>query len=161
MTTPAENPSYQTRADGAGLDIDTVYTRCPQCGIVATSTGVSYAITADGGLDPAHPLEITCNAVGHRYSAAFIDLLAHDATATCVRCDTVFAVPAVADQVVCPSCRLYQDGPFLHADDSRRAELDRTRQAHLAQIRAALRASRPPPGVSGDDEQPVPTRCIR
>ena len=146
---PIDLPRYQVRADGKGLDIDTVYSRCPRCSVVATSTGVSYAITTDGGFDPAHPLEVTCNAAGHRYSVTVAELLGHDATAHCVRCGAGFAVPSVADQVVCPSCRLYQDAPFLHADDTRRAQLDRTRQAYYAQIRAVL--GHPDPG--GHDGQ--------
>lgn len=144
---PIDLPRYQVRADGKGLDIDTVYSRCPQCSFVAASTGVSYAITAEGAFDPAHPLDVTCNAAGHRYSVAAAELLPHDATAHCVRCGTSFAVPSVADQVVCPSCRLYQDAPLLHADDARRAELDRTRQAYYAHIRTVLGHA----GPGGDD----------
>jgi hypothetical protein len=128
-------PRFQDRPDG-GLDIDTVYTRCPQCAIVATSTGVDYALTPAGGFDPGRPAAFTCLAGGHRYTTLVADFLPHDARCRCVRCQIWFAVPAAADQVVCPSCRLYQDGPFLHPDDTRRGVLDDVRARYLARIRA-------------------------
>ena len=149
---PAPVPRYRTGPDG-GLDIDTVYTRCPQCSIVATSTGVSYVLTADGGFDDTQPIELSCIAAGHRYAVTAADFLPHDACGSCVRCATVFAVPATADQVVCPSCRLYQDAPFLHLDDQRRGQLDGTRQQYLDKIRTVLgHPPHPDPATERGDE---------
>ncbi|WP_089255532.1 hypothetical protein [Asanoa hainanensis] len=107
-------PRFQTRPDG-GLDIDTVYTRCPQCGIVATSTGVDYAITAGGDFDPGEPVELACPAL-HHYRVTVADFLPRDASCFCVRCGSPIVVPATADQVVCLTCRLYQDGPARPTD---------------------------------------------
>ena len=134
---------YLPRPDG-GLDIHTVYTRCPTCQVVATSTGVDYALTPDGGFDPMQPIKLSCIAGAHRYTATVDEFLIHDAPCTCRRCGVVFAAPAAADQVVCPGCRLYQDGPFLDAVSGRRAEIDATRREYLAAVRARLAAHRPP-----------------
>jgi hypothetical protein len=56
-------------------DFDTVYTRCPGCGVVGTSSSADYLLTDSGELDPAYEIELTCMQAGHRYkvtTAAFL-----------------------------------------------------------------------------------------
>jgi DNA-directed RNA polymerase subunit RPC12/RpoP len=102
----------------------TIYTRCPACGVVAAAGSLDYALTGpDGAMDQERPVEIGCSLAGHHYTAHVEDFLARDAVRTCsrARCAHTFAVPAVADEVVCPQCRLHQAGPFSAVDDERTA----------------------------------------
>lgn len=102
-------------------DFDTVYTRCPQCGVVAAAGSADHRLTDTGVLDPADDIRLTCSPGGHRYTVTTAAFLVRDAAGTCVRCSATFPCPAEADEVVCPACRLHQPGPFLEADPGRGA----------------------------------------
>jgi hypothetical protein len=125
-------------------DFDTVYTRCPACDAVAACGSVDYVLTADGQMDLAHPVEISCVIAGHHYAVYTGAFLARDATRTCSRpsCAATFAVPAIADEVVCPHCRLHQPGPFIATDDHRTAYVDGVYAEHANTIRERLRRPR-------------------
>ena len=127
-------------------DFDTVYTRCPACGVVAACGGVDYVLTDAGGMDSAHPVKISCVLAGHPYAVYSSAFLARDATRTCSRpsCGATFAVPATADEVVCPHCRLHQPGPFIGADKHRTAYVDGVYTQHMDTLRARLRRAREP-----------------
>lgn len=94
-------------------DLDTVYTRCPTCGVVATAAQATYVAPAHPGLTPGWQIELTCIIAGHSYVATASSVLARDGAKTCSRpsCGTTFPVPADADEVVCTGCRLHQPGP--------------------------------------------------
>jgi hypothetical protein len=100
---------------------------------------VDYPITLEGRLAEGRPLEVTCTFDGHRYEVTAAAFLPRDAIATCRHCGcaTSFPVPAGADEVVCPVCRLHQDGPGLD-DGRRREEVGRVYSAHAAALRARL-----------------------
>ncbi|MEV0732366.1 hypothetical protein [Polymorphospora sp. NPDC050346] len=121
-------------------DFDTVYTRCPTCGVVAAAGSADYPLTAGGDADLSGEIRLTCAPAGHRYTVTSAAFFARDAVRTCARpgCGTTFACPAEADEVVCPTCRLYQPGPFLHADDRRRDYVRRVHHDYLDDVRARL-----------------------
>ncbi len=134
-------PLFDSDSEGRP-DFDTVYTRCPACGVVAASSSASYRLTGDGGLDPTFPIELTCWQAGHRYTVTSAAFLPRDAQRVCARpsCGATFACPAQADEVTCPACRLLQPGPFLTP----------ARSDHVRQVRAdyadTVRALLHPPG---------------
>lgn len=136
MTTPTFD-LYDGRPD-----FDTVYTRCEVCGIVGTPCGADYPIGADGGPAPGATITLTCTPAGHRYQVTTEAFLARAAVRTCSRagCHTVIACPVEADQVVCPTCRLHQPGPFL--DDDRRRYVHQVHADYSADVRARLRRLR-------------------
>lgn len=125
-------------------DFDTVYTRCPGCGIVGTPSGVDYPIDADGDPVPGARITLTCTPAGHTYQVTTTAFLVRDTVRACSRagCRTVIPCPAEADQVVCPTCRLHQPGPFLNLDDDRRRYVHQVHAGHSADVRARLRQLR-------------------
>ncbi len=134
-------PAYD-RVDGRP-DFDTVYTRCPRCGVVATG-GATYQPAPDGDIDPSRDLELTCQLAGHRYTAPVAAILPRDATSTCRRpgCGHTYPVPAGADEVVCPACRLHQDGPARTTNPGRREHHRQIYGAYMDGVRAQLRTLR-------------------
>jgi hypothetical protein len=68
-----------------------------------------------------------------------------------------FAVPAAADEVVCPGCRLHQPGPATVADPQRAAAVDRIRTAHLAAVQARLRSLQEAADEDPSDHRPFYT----
>jgi hypothetical protein len=122
-------------------DFDTVYTRCPGCGVVGTSSSADYLLTDTGELDPAYEIELTCMQAGHPYKVTTAAFLPRDAVRTCARsgCGTTFPCQAEADEVVCPVCRLHQPGPFLGADPERRDYVARVHADFMDDVRARLR----------------------
>jgi hypothetical protein len=136
-------PRYDVDASGQP-DFDTLYTRCPSCGLVATSSYANYTLTPDGDLDPAHPIALTCPVGGHPYTVTMSAVLDRDTVRTCARqgCDMVIACPSAADQVVCPDCRLHQPGPFLALDPERVDYVDQVEDDFDARVRARLRRAR-------------------
>jgi hypothetical protein len=122
-------------------DFDTVYTRCPACGVVGTSSSADYLLTEAGELDPGYEIELTCLQADHRYKVTTAAFLPRDAVRTCARsgCGATFSCPAEADKVVCPVCRLHQPGPFLDADPARRDYVARVHADYMDDVRARLR----------------------
>lgn len=122
-------------------DMDTMYTRCPVCGVVASAGSADYALTADGQLDTNREIRLTCVQAGHPYLVTAAQFLARDAVRTCSRadCGMTFGCPAEADQVCCPHCHLYQPGPFLNADPTRGAYVDQVRADWADDVRERLR----------------------
>lgn len=97
-------------------DLDTVYTRCPICGVVAAVGKTSPVVAGDVEGDPAAPgwqVELTCLLAGHRSIVTAASALARNGVKTCARpsCGKTFPVPADAEEVICPTCRLRQPGP--------------------------------------------------
>lgn len=94
-------------------DLDTVYTRCPTCGVVAPAAEATYVTPAQRDLAAGAQIELTCIIAGHRYLVTVASVLARDGAKTCSRpsCGNTFPVPVDADEVVCPGCRLRQPGP--------------------------------------------------
>ncbi|MEH1124772.1 hypothetical protein [Micromonospora sp. CPCC 206061] len=128
-------------------DFDTVYTRCPTCGVVAASGSATYRVTPTGDLDPTNEIRLMCTPAGHPYTVTTAAFLARDAVRTCCReeCRTTFACPAEADEVVCPGCRLHQPGPFLNADPARADYVNRVHAEWMDDVRARLRRLRGQP----------------
>ncbi|HEY6793462.1 MAG TPA: hypothetical protein VI248_02130 [Kineosporiaceae bacterium] len=120
-------------------DFDTGYLRCPGCGVIATPATVDYPVTPDGRLADGRPIEVTCTFDGHRHQVTAAAFLPRDAVAGCRRpgCAATFPVPTAADEVVCPACRLHQDGPGLD-DQKRRDHVGQVYSAHAAALRARL-----------------------
>ena len=125
-------------------DFDTVYSRCVVCGLVGTCKSADYPLTDVGEYDPGREIRLTCSVGGHRYTITGEAVLQRDAVRLCGRdgCDTVIACPATADEVVCPVCRLHQDGPFLDLDSDRRGYIVRVRSAFAAEAHARWRHKR-------------------
>jgi hypothetical protein len=136
--TDAGVPPFDVSPQGRP-DFDTGYLRCPGCGVIAAPASVDYPVTPDGQLADGRPIEITCTFDGHRYQVTAEAFLPRETAAGCRRrrCATTFPVPAAADEVVCPTCRLHQDGPGLD-DEGRREEVARIYAAHAATLRARL-----------------------
>jgi hypothetical protein len=125
-------------------DFDTVYTHCPGCGVVGTSSSADYLLTDSGELDPAHEIELTCMQAGHRYKVPTTAFLPRDAVRTCARsgCGTTFPCPAEADEVVCPGLPATPARP-IPGCRSRAAKLRRPGPRRLHGRRAS---SAPPAG---------------
>jgi hypothetical protein len=122
-------------------DCDTIYTRCPTCGVVSTPGSTDHRLTPTGELDPDDEIRMSCTPAGHPYTVTTAAFLPRDAVRTC-RCGTSFPCPAEADEVVCPACRLHQPGPFLDADPGRRDYVDRVHADYMDGVRARLRRLR-------------------
>jgi DNA-directed RNA polymerase subunit RPC12/RpoP len=140
VTTP---PPYDL-VDGLP-DFDTVYTRCPTCGVIAAAGSADHRLTVTGELDPADDIRLSCRPGAHRYSVTTAVFLGRDAVGSCVRCSATFPCPAEADEVVCPECRLHQPGPFLDADPARGAYVAQVHGAFAARAQQRLRFLRDRP----------------
>jgi hypothetical protein len=142
MTGRPDVPLYDL--DEHGPDFDTVYTRCPTCGVVAAAGGATFPVTATGEFDPSTTIRLTCVQAGHPYTVTIAAFLPRDAVRTCSRkdCGATFPCPAEADQVVCPVCRLHQAGPFLNADPARGAYVNQVYADWLDGVRERLRQLR-------------------
>ena len=127
-------------------DFDTAYTRCPVCSVVGACGSVEYALTSTWDWDQQQPVVIKCVMAAHTYSAYAEAFLLRDAVRVCSRptCRATFAVPAIADQVICPQCRLYQPGPFIAVDDDRVTYVDGVQAEYDATVRARLNRRRGP-----------------
>jgi hypothetical protein len=122
-------------------DMDSIYTRCPSCGIVAPAGSVSFGRTDEDAVDPDEPLLLACIPAAHRYTVTTSAFLARDAVRVC-RCGTAVPCPAEADQIVCTSCHLQQPGPFLDLDPDRRDYVHRVHRDYLRNVRSQLRRLR-------------------
>jgi hypothetical protein len=93
-------------------DLDTVYTRCPICGVVAAVGRAAHIVEGDPTA-PGWQVDQTCLSAGHRSIVTAASALARDGVKTCARpsCGKTFPVPADAEEVICPICRLRQPGP--------------------------------------------------
>jgi hypothetical protein len=108
--------------------------------VVSVPGAVTFRSTDDGRLVEDQPLQVTCTFDGHRHEVSVAQFLRRDVVVTCRRpdrCGLTFSVPAAADEVVCPHCRLHQQGPAV-ADPARRDQVARIRSAHVAAQRARL-----------------------
>ncbi len=94
-------------------DLATVYTRCPACGVVSAARRARSVAPPPGGSGAGWQVEVTCATAGHHYLVTAGSVLPRDGVKICSRpsCGSTFAVPADADEVVCPGCRLHQPGP--------------------------------------------------
>jgi hypothetical protein len=125
---PTGEPARYELTDGRP-DVDTLYTRCPECTVIAPIGSVVYHLGEGRDLDPAAPITITCLLAGHRYRITAAAVLARDATTDCNYCGNTFAIPANADEVVCLACRAHHDGPGRRADPVR---AEQQHQQHAA-----------------------------
>lgn len=131
--------TFDLAADGRHPDFTTGYLRCPACDLIASPGSVDYPITPDGRLGVG-PIEVTCPFDGHRHQVTPAAFLIRDAVAVCRRpgCGATFAVPAAADELVCPHCHLHQQGSAPEADPQRRDQIRRVRADHARAVRAQL-----------------------
>ncbi|GII22537.1 hypothetical protein [Planosporangium mesophilum] len=150
----AANRAPYAIGDGGLPDTTTVYLRCPCCAVLAVPLGLVYAPGDVGGISPDHVVEMTCGVCGADSVTTAAAIVAREAARVCARCRLSLAVPAAADEVVCPGCELHQRGPATLADPQRAAAVDRVRTANLAAVRARLRALRQIPEEESADELP-------
>jgi DNA-directed RNA polymerase subunit RPC12/RpoP len=144
--------NYRFDLDDRGVPVqDTMYARCPTCGLVSSPTSTSYSVKPDGSFIPSTRIETTCTPGQHRFKAAPEDFLARDVDVRCVRppgsrypagCTAHFRVPAEADQVSCPECHLYQPGPAAIADPGRAAAVAAAQREFGAFATAVVRGMR-------------------
>jgi DNA-directed RNA polymerase subunit RPC12/RpoP len=128
--------------DDGHPDTTTVYVRCPHCMVLAVPLGLTYSPADAGGISPDHPIEATCGVCAADHDTTTEAIVPRDADRACARCGLTFAVPAAADEVVCPGCRLHQPGPATLADPQRAASFDDIRTARLPAVQARLRTLR-------------------
>ena len=130
---------YATGDDGYP-DVLTIYLRCPYCSVLAVPLGVVYTPGPSGGIDPGHLLVATCALCAADYTTTPAAVRPRDGERRCARCDVAVAVPADADEVICPACRLHQPGPAALVDAWRAAAVERVRAGYTGVVRARLRA---------------------
>jgi hypothetical protein len=88
--------------DDGHPDTTTVCLQCPCCQVLAVPLGLAYAPADDGGISPDHVVEVTCAVCAADFNTTAAAIVLRDADRACARCKLTFAVPATADDVVCP-----------------------------------------------------------
>ena len=136
---PAARVPYATGDDGYP-DVLTVYLRCPYCSVLAVPLGLVYTPGTAGGIDPCHRVVVTCAVCAADHSTTAATIASRDAERVCARCQMKVPVPAGADEVICPACRLHQPGPAALADARRAAAVEQVRADRAVIVRARLRA---------------------
>jgi DNA-directed RNA polymerase subunit RPC12/RpoP len=143
--------------DDGHPDTTTVYLRCPHCRVLTVPLGLTYSPAGAGGISPDHPLEATCGACAADHDTTTAAIVPRDADRICARCGLTFAVPAAADEVVCPGCRLHQPGPATLADPQRADVVGRIQTAYLAAVQARLRSLHEAADEDPSDHRPFYT----
>lgn len=125
-------------------DFAAVYTVCPVCGAVGTSSGSTYTLTPAGGLDLDRAIELACCLLWHRYTARAMAILPRDTTITCRR-------PVVAGRSrrrPAPTrwsarrAGYTSTGPARRGDSVRASAHREAYVVHMDGVRAELRARR-------------------
>jgi hypothetical protein len=140
--------------DDGHPDTTTVYVRCPHCLVLAAPLGLTYVPADAGGISPDHPITVTCGVCAADHHTTTAAISSRDAGRACARCRLTFPVPAAADEVICPGCRLRQPGPATLADPQRAAIVDGIRLARLPAVEARLCALQQLPEQDATDDRP-------
>jgi hypothetical protein len=143
--------------DDGHPDTTTVYLRCPDCTVLAVPLGLTHTPGDAGGVSPDHPIEATCGACATDFAPTTAAIAPRDVDRVCARCRLAFAVPAAADEVVCPGCGLHQPGPATLADPWRAAAVDRILAGRHSVVHARLHALHHIPAEDSADDLPCYT----
>jgi hypothetical protein len=134
-----------------GIDTDTLYTRCPDCGLIGPAGSAEYTMLPGpaGTPDWSRPVTVGCAFCGHRHAIGQAAVLERDQVATCTRqpdllrpegCSARTPYPSGAARVCCTTCRLLLRGPDLDAPGA--DQLRATEALHGLELQATLRQAR-------------------